>query len=185
MNDKNDALLEELKNLNDDLKSAADTIPSVDTPMVDTTTPSVSTAPITPVVPALTNENLSDFILAKSQEIINSGLTTITALKNDISMTFDARAMSGFAEIVNATNSAIDTLNKINIEQHKSKTARELKIMDITAKKELIDKKKPNVNNNLTIVAGREEIMKMLKAADVQEDNSRAIDVEVVEIPNN
>lgn len=188
MNDKNDELLHELKKLNDDLKNieaAKQTIQPVITPKIEnnnsqtvqTTTSGVSSQIIPPFV--LTNDNLSDFILKTTQEVINNGLLTINAIKNDVAATFDAKIMSGYAEIVNATTAAIETLNKINIEHHKSKTSKEIKVMDIEAKKQIVDKKKPSVTNNLTIVGGREEIMKMLKAEDPIEE------VIVVEPVNN
>ncbi len=176
MDNNTDALLEELKNLNSDLKDIENN-KSVDTTVTQqntaVTTVSSISARLTPVIPPfiLTNDNLSEFILQKSQELILTGLMTVNALKNDVATTFDSKIMSGYAEIFNATTAAIDTLNTINVQNHKTKAAKEIKQLDLEAKLQITDKKKAPVTNNLNIIGSREEIMKMLK------DTPKVIDV--------
>ena len=165
MNDNNvtDSLLDELKNLSNFLVTDMDTITG--TTVVDQPSAvSTITTPVTGFPSKITEDNINEFILAKSEELINSTLETIASLKPLISSTADAKSMSGFAEIIKAATGAMDTLNNINIEKRKAKTTRELKQLDADTKKLLANNQKPN--NTVNIVAGRETIMKMLRSTD-------------------
>lgn len=166
--DKNitDSFLDELKNLSSLLKVDSE---STSVQNLSTTTEIISsittiTTPVTGFPSKITEDNINEFILAKSEELINSTLETIASLKPLISNTADAKSMSGFAEIIKAATGAMDTLNSINIEKRKAKTVKEMKQLDADTKKMLASNQKPN--NTVNIIAGRETIMKMLKTPD-------------------
>lgn len=154
-----DALLDELKNLN--VYPANDI--STDTAIISATIESLS-PPITGFPSKITEDNLNDFIFSKNEELINTTLDVINSLKNTVAGTQDAKSMSGFAEIIKAFTGAMDTLNNINIEKRKAKNTKEIKELDANNKKMLSENQKPN--NTFNIVAGRETIMKMLKASE-------------------
>lgn len=165
-----DALLEELKNLNKDLKKE---LTNVATPVaIVTTTPVISAPP--PF--QLTEDNLSDFILKSSQDLVKIGIETVDSLKSIIATTADAKSMSGFADICKATSSALDTLNAINIEKRKNANAKELKKLDIESRKLITDSKKAPTQNNF-IITGREQIMKMLEEAENTQPTAKIIDI--------
>jgi hypothetical protein len=67
-----------------------------------------------------------------------------------------------------ASTDAIDTLNKLLIQDKKSTTQVGIKQMDIEAKKDLLEAKESNAGNTLT----REEVFKKLL------DDAKVIDIE-------
>jgi hypothetical protein len=181
-----DTLLEELKNLNNTLKAeivrerSAITEEETNESII-TLIPSASSVPSVPIIaePVLDEDGLSKFILETSQKIIKTGLETIESLKTTIAATEDAKSMQGFAEIVTATNNVINTLNTINIEKRKAATAKEIKTMDIEARKQLKPATKVT-NNNLNLIASREQIVKMLEEVEANRslpDATKTIDV--------
>jgi hypothetical protein len=175
-----DALLNELKNLNNDLKNELkkeEIVNSTLNTSVSTTSVSNSSQnmPQTPLI-ILTDDNLNEFILQNAQRIVIEGVKTIKDLQTIVSSTFDSKLLVGYAEVVKATTSSIDTLNKLNIEKQKFKANKEIKQMDIDAKSKL-PKEKGTVNN-LNIIATREQVIKMMENMDKKE----AIDVPSKEI---
>ena len=171
MNDKNindpDSLLEELTNLNDSLKNEVQGQKGI---AVDRSTLiTTEFEPPPPVVPPkkvipLTEEELGDFVLRNTQTLVTNGLEVMEELKLNVASTEDSRAMGGFAEIVRATNSALDTLNAINIQKKKEAAAKEIKEMDIQSKKELQASKiaLPAAKTTVNVISTRENIVKML-----------------------
>lgn len=171
------SLIEELKNLNNDLsgglKDAKSSTISFNTasankfnstsPVLSSSVPSVSAIPLPPVKKPLTEDEISDFILQKSEELIMNGLDTVRDLQQTIVNTLDAKAMQGYANIMGATTAAIDTLNAINIEKRKQKAAKELKELDIAAKKAIGPAN--NTKNVVNLIANRETVLKMLEEA--------------------
>jgi hypothetical protein len=159
------SLLEELKNLNKDLKGELKNTKNSTLSTTTTITSSISST-IVPVIssavkPTLTEENLSDFILEKAQELIITGLDTVKDLQMTVVNTLDTRAMQGYANIIGATTAAIDTLNAINLERSKQKAQKEIKTMEIEAKKAIGPSK--NTHNTVNLIANRETILKMLQ----------------------
>lgn len=173
-----DSLLQELKNLNKTLKGELKK-EQEDLSTFSTVVSTISTT----VEPAfkLSEDNLSEFILDNTQKIILNGLKTIDSLKDIIANTADAKSMSGFADIVTATNAAITTLNNINIEKKKAITAKEIKQMDIDGRKQIADTRKPN--NTLNIIAPREQIIKMLEEVEKKREEKPTINVEFKDVP--
>lgn len=160
------SLLEELKNLNSDLKGEFKNIKTnVVIPSACNLTTTISgntqTVIVTPIIkPPLTNEGLSDFILAKTEELVMNGLGTVKDLQQTIGMTMDGKVMAAYANIIAATNTALTTLNAINLEHSKQKAQRELKEMELTAKKEIGPAN--NTHQTVNLIANRETILKML-----------------------
>jgi len=166
-----DTLLEELKNLSKTLKTevkkekeAAASMPSP----VSTSVPTVSAPPVTAsdasitavAAPSLTDENVGDFVLKKSEELVNQSIETVKELQTLVVGTLDVKTMLAYAELLKAATGAIDTLNSLNIEKKKQAAAKELKQMDIDSRQKAIETKKPN--NTVNIIATRDEIIKML-----------------------
>lgn len=108
-------------------------------------------------LPEIDESNISDYIIKSSVKIIEHTNTIINELKNNLGTADQVAAM---AELVNAVNKAVDNINKINIQNKKDKTAKEVKTMDIESRKQLESGKKPSTTN--IIVATRNEIMKQL-----------------------
>lgn len=174
------SLLEELKTLNADLKGGLKDIKTASVDKFNTVVPDVSgnvlviTPSAVPLKPALNMDGLSDFVLAKTEELVINGLDTVKDLQQTVGMTMDGKVIAAFANVIAATNTALATLNAINIERSKQNAAKELKVMDIEAKKEIGPAK--NIKNTVNLIANRETVLKML-----QEANNTVADAEVIE----
>jgi len=173
MDTQTDALLTELQNLNDELDqisgpNSSTTLTTVSSglsstqilPLSGTISPALSAKPV-PTPFQLTQDNLDEFILKNSQDLIQNSLIAIQDLKDVVGKTFDGKLITSFAEMVKAATGAIDTLNSIQLEKNKQKAAKALKEMDIESRKTLKTGPSKVVNNNV-LVATREEVFKML-----------------------
>jgi DNA-binding protein len=125
----------------------------------------------------INDENINDFILQKSGQLIENGVETIDILKQTILTGFDPGELSAYSDLIKSIVKAIDTVNKINIQNKRSKTQKELKEMDTTARKELPESK----GNTNIIIATRDEIMKNF----VEDVKQKSIDVTYKEEDNN
>lgn len=186
-NDENphDLLLNELKNLNKDLKTELKNTKNKDDEEFITMVTPCNTTTTTPSATPLTEDNLGDYILDRTQELIKISLDTVSSMKQYFAGGATASEIEAFSELIKATTASIDTLNHINIEKKKSKTAKELKQMDIEGKKELTAVKTPsNVN---VLMTTREEIMKMIEenSSELEKlDQRPAIDADFIDTTN-
>ena len=97
-----------------------------------TTIPAVSATPIVKFVP--TDENLEEYVYNSATTLINSSLFTLEKVKRTVSSVVDHRELTALAELIKATTSSIDVLNKVVMENKKLKHSKEIKEMDIAAK---------------------------------------------------
>jgi len=192
-----DSLLDELKNLNKvlkeetkkDDKSHNSSNMAISSGFVGsnstTMTISGSLVPTTSAIPpfVLTYDNLGDFILQQSQQLVLESIEAVKELKITVLNTIDPDAMSGLANVIKATTGALDTLNNLNLEAHKAKNAKELKTLDIEGRKQISSSKKPNQTVN--IMANREDMMKMMEEVERKSKELPAIDAEFQEINKN
>ena len=114
-------------------------------------------------------EDLEDFVIQKSGSLVQDALEMVANMKDFIVSAPNSEDVSAFADLVNATSTAIDALNKINIQDKKSNTSVKLKTMDIDSKKELLQ-----ADNTQRVLATREEIIKMLA------DKAKPIEAEII-----
>ena len=106
------------------------------------------------------DENINDYILRKASELIDTGMFTVEAMKNSITSAYEPEEIESYATLIKSVNDTIETLNKINIQNKKAKTSKEIKQMGIDAQAAL-GPAQHNTNNNI-LIATREEIMKNL-----------------------
>jgi predicted amidohydrolase YtcJ len=132
-----------------------------------TTSPVISAAP----EEEINEEDISRYIINKSTKVINQGITTIENVRDSVLDGGTPDEILAYSDLIKAVTSSLDTLNKINLQNKKDKTAKQLKEMDVKNQKQL----EPNkiVTNNV-IIAPREVLMKMLKDA---EDKAKTIDI--------
>jgi len=164
-------LIEEVDNIDDSNDNDDSTNPNIQQSI--TNTPTVST--FNP-----TDENLQDYVYKSATSLINSSLFTLDKVKKSVTSVMDFRELTALAELIKATTSSIDVLNKVVMENKKLKNAKEIKKMDIEAKKELGNTKIKNQTNIL--VASREEMLKQLVEKTI--DSNKIINVEYEEIDN-
>ena len=115
----------------------------------------------------LDKDDLEQFILNSSGKLINDSLHVIDDMREFVESAPDAETITSLAALMKASTDAIDTLNKVLIQDKKSATQVGVKQMDIEAKKELADNSSKKVNT-LT----REEVFQKLL------DDAKVIDIE-------
>jgi hypothetical protein len=124
---------------------------------------------------SLSKENLEKFLLEKTGELVNEGLDTIKELKSVFVSNPNADEIDSLAQAFKAVSSALSVLKDIQVSNSKIENNKELKEMDIKAKKEmLVDKEKSTETQKILLT--REEIMKSLI------EKSEIVDVEFEKI---
>lgn len=107
-------------------------------------------------------DEIEDFVIQQSARLIKETNDLILSMKDYIAHSPESKEILALSELIKASTTAIDTLNKINLSEKKNKTAKEIKIMDIESKKEL-----KNTENENRITFTREEILKKLMESSV------------------
>lgn len=120
-------------------------------------------------------EDLSDYIIKKTTTLVDQTMSAFKDIKTIAVASNDPDTISALADIVKAANSAIDSLNKINMQNKKLKSAKEVAAIYATAKAK--EDKQPSSTNIITI-GSREEVLKILDQA---KQKSSAIDAEYTE----
>jgi len=120
--------------------------------------------------PELAKEDVEDFIIQKSSKLIQESLELIDNMKEVVHHMPEAENVSSLAELIKASTGAIDTLNKLVVQDKKSNTTIKAKKLDIESKKQL-----QTSDQQHKLLLSREEVIeRLIKKADV-------IDVDKVE----
>lgn len=122
-------------------------------------------------------EDLGDYIIKKTTTLVDQTMSAFKDIKNIAVASNDPDTISALADLVKAANSAIDSLNKINMQNKKLKSAKEVAAIYAAAKAK--EDKQPSSTNIITI-GSREEVLKILDQA---KQKSSAIDAEYTEQP--
>jgi hypothetical protein len=105
----------------------------------------------------LTKEQLEEFIIKNSGKLITRSLNIVDDIKDVVTAGSDSKDIAALAELINATSSAIDTLNKVYISDERNKTQVRVKQMDVESRERI------NITDNQTkVLLSREDIMKAL-----------------------
>ena len=114
----------------------------------------------------VTPENLEEFIMKSSGALVQDSLEMISNIKEFTNLAPDARETESLAELVKASSTAIETLNKILLQNKKGETQIKVKEMDVNARKGIAI-----AQEQTKILLSREEIMaQLIKDAEVIED---------------
>lgn len=114
-----------------------------------------------------TEQEIQDFILKNSAELATLSVKSVKDLQQVISATGDPEQMAGLASLIAAGAGAIETINKIHLQNKKTEANKDLKKLDIEGKKEIQRLKNdgylnlPQGNTNI-LVATREEMIAQL-----------------------
>jgi len=103
-------------------------------------------------------DNINDYVIQKVARLIETGIETVESIKQTIASGFEVDELQAFSALIGAVTSAADTLNKINLQQMKAKSAKQLKKMDIASKKQLGNGGGHGGNTNV-LIATREEVI--------------------------
>ena len=121
----------------------------------------------------LKKEDIEKFVVESAGKLVKESLDVVTNVKDYISSAPESKDVGSLADLIAATSSAIETLNKIIVTDKRNEASIKAKEMDIMSRKEL---KEADSQNKL--LATREQVFKMLitsanKSADI-------IDAEIV-----
>ena len=106
----------ELETILNDLKSGSK--PMLNKPFLTLGT-AISASPMIVPTPKLVEGELGDFILKNTQSIVENGVSVIEDMKNAVSQTVDPDEVSSLADLIKATTTSIEVLNKIHIANKK------------------------------------------------------------------
>jgi hypothetical protein len=99
-------------------------------------------------------EKLEEFLIKKSSKLINKSLNIVDNVNDYISSAPENRDVAAMAELIKASSSAIETLNKLHTAKKRNETQKEVKQMDVESKERI------NLTDNQTkVLMTREDIM--------------------------
>jgi hypothetical protein len=85
----------------------------------------------------LKKENLEEFILKYAGKLVKDGVEFVEDLKTTFSQSLDPREIESMAETFKGVSGALAILKDLQVSKEKAKTSKELKTMEIEAKREL------------------------------------------------
>ena len=114
----------------------------------------------------LTEDNITDFVIKSSEELISAGLESVADLRDYVVQGQNPDEIDALASLISSTTGAIEALNKMVLLKKKNEATKELKILEFENRKEVAALLPQNniVNNTNVLVASREEIFKKLLA---------------------
>lgn len=119
----------------------------------------------------LKKEDMERFVVEKAGKLVEESLEVVSNVKEYISSAPESKDVGSLAELIAATSTAIETLNKIIVTDKKNETLIKAKEMDISSRRELKE-----VDNNHKLLATREQVFKML--IDSANKSAKIIDIE-------
>jgi hypothetical protein len=125
----------------------------------------------------LTKETMEKFVIEKAGRLVEESLDVVNNMKDFVSSAPESRDISSLSELINATASAIETLNKLIVAEKRNETIIKAKTMDIESRKDLAE-----TTHNTKLLATREEVFKALMAQAVE--NLNAIETQTQVVPD-
>jgi hypothetical protein len=119
----------------------------------------------------INDENVGEYVYKKSSELVESTLSAVQSLKDNVLTGSDPKEIAALSQLINSATKALDQLNKINIQNKVNKSNLEIKKMEIesNANRPML----PNTTN--VLIATRDEVMKQLF------DKSKKTPVDLIE----
>jgi len=127
-------------------------------------------------VDTLKKDNLEKFILEKTGELVVEGLDTIKELKSIFVSNPNAEEIESLSQAFKAVSSALSVLKDIQVANSKIENNKELKEMDIKAKKELKEASKEDIPQKYLLT--RDEVLKkLIEKSEVIEAEFEPLDI--------
>jgi hypothetical protein len=125
----------------------------------------------------LTPEDVEKFLVMSSGKLVTDSLDVVSTLKEYVRSSPNPEDVEALARILSSSAAAIETLNKIHINERKITAQRQIKEMDIESKKEIEEQR----SNAGALTINRDELLDYMisKAKVIDAD---ATDAEVAEI---
>ena len=110
-------------------------------------------------------QDVEQFVIKNSGHLVHQSLEVMDNVKDYIMASGDPDSISALSELINASSKAIESLNKLVVQNKRSATTIATKTMDIEAKYAIEDTK----NKNALIGTREEMFKKVFKEAEVIE----------------
>lgn len=117
----------------------------------------------------LTKDNLEDFIIKHTGNLVKQASESVSLVKDYVETAPNSDDVTALAELIKATSSAIESLNRILITDKKNQTSIKIQEMNIKSRQEQFD-----TAVGVKLMLTREELMKQLLAP-----QPKTIDVKV------
>lgn len=105
----------------------------------------------------LTKDNLEEFILKHTGNLVKQASESVSLVKDYVETAPNAEDVTALAELIRATSSAVESLNKILVTDKRSHTALTIKQMELQSKQQQFD-----TAVGVKLMLTREELMKQL-----------------------
>lgn len=105
----------------------------------------------------LTKDNLEEFILKYTGNLVKQASESVSLVKDYVETAPNAEDVTALAELIRATSSAVEGLNKILVTNKRSKTAMDIKQLELQSKQQQF-----NTAVGVGLMLTREELMKQL-----------------------
>lgn len=119
----------------------------------------------------LTKDDVEDFVVENAGKLISQSLEVMENMKDHIMASNDPESISALADLIKASSSSIDTLNKMVIQNKRSATTIATKQMDIDSRHAIEDKRNENA-----FIGSREEVFKKIldeaKVIEIKEEDT-------------
>jgi len=109
-------------------------------------------------MPDINRDNIEEFVMQTSAHLVNKSLETMQMYQEMINTAPNADDVDAYSNLVGATTKAIDGLNKLVIQDKRSKSSKDIKNLELAGKKEL----QATQAISDAYVASREEMFKKL-----------------------
>jgi hypothetical protein len=131
---------------------------------------------------SLDEDTINQYVLNKTSNLIEAGIGAVEDLKDYIVQGQNPDEIAALSELISSTTKAIEALNRINLLNKKTKADKDLKIIELEAKKEIAGKIQNNITHNTNVlVTSRKEIFKQL----LTDNNDNVIELNEPEIIEN
>jgi len=125
----------------------------------------------------ISKDEVEDFIIQKSSKLIEDSLELIDNMKEVVHHMPEAENVSSLAELIKASTGAIETLNKLVVQDKRSNTTLKAKQLDIDSRKELQD-----ADQQHALMLSREEVLdRLLKDSKIINVDTKVGDVDKIE----
>jgi hypothetical protein len=122
----------------------------------------------------LIKENIEKFVIEKAGKLVEESIDVVSNVKEYISSAPESKDVGSLADLIAATSTAIETLNKIIVADKRNDTTIKTKEMDIASRKEMKE-----ADNTSKLLTTREQVFKML--IDSANKSAKIIDAEIVD----
>lgn len=112
--------------------------------------------------------DMQDYVMDKSKQLAQLAIEAVEGLQGDVVNSADGKLAQAYATLIGTASKALDTINTIAQEQSRREHDKEMEEIKFKNKLKLAgegdEKPKSVTNNNLNIVASREEMFRMIMA---------------------